>query len=67
MNSLFGKFLRKDSLEIYQCKSEAWMMSEFDERVLDFQKFNHGNYIVKLKDDEGLEDEEKKSTFCLYN
>ena len=47
-------------------------MSEYDERVLDYQKINHGNYIVKLKDDEGIEDEVKKSqhfTFtisCLY-
>ena len=29
-------------------------------RVLDYQKINHGNYIVKLKDDDGLEDEVKK-------
>ena len=36
------------------------MISEDDERVLDCQKINHGNYIVKLKDDEGLEDEVKK-------
>ena len=35
-------------------------MSEHDERVLDYQKINHGNYIVKLRDDEGLEDEVKK-------
>ena len=36
------------------------MMIEYDERVLDYQKINHGNYIVKLKDDEGLEGEIKK-------
>ena len=35
-------------------------MTEDDERVLDYQKINHGNYIVKMKDDEGLEDEVKK-------
>ena len=52
--------MRKDISESYQCKSEAWMMTEFDERVLDYQKINHGNYIVKLKDDGGLEDEVKK-------
>ena len=60
MNALYGEFLRKDILESYQCKSEAWMMTEYDERVLDYQKINHGNYIVKLKNDEGLEDEVKK-------
>ena len=60
MNALYGEFLRKDNLESYQCKSEMWMMTEYDERVLDYQKINPGNYIVKMKDDEGLEDEVKK-------
>ena len=32
-------------------------MSEYDERVLDYQKIDHGNYIVKLKNDDGLEDD----------
>ena len=59
MNSLYGEFLRKDILESYQCKSEMWMMTEYDERVLDYQKINHGNFIVKMKDDEGLEDKVK--------
>ena len=36
------------------------MMSEYDERVLDYHEINYGNYIVKLKNDEGLEDEMKK-------
>ena len=61
MNSLYGEFLRKVILESYQCKSEMWMQTEYDERVLDYQKINHGNYIVKMKDDEGLEDEVKKA------
>ena len=60
MNALYEEFLRKDILESYQCKSEAWMMSEYDERVLVYPKINHGVYIVKLKDDEGLENEVKK-------
>ena len=60
MNSLYGEFLRKDISESYQCKSDMWMQTEFDERVLDYQKINHGNYIVKMKDDEGLEDEVRK-------
>ena len=60
MNSLYGEFLRKDILERYQCKSELWMMTESDQRVLDYEKVNHENYIVKMKDDEGVEDEVKK-------
>ena len=65
MNSLYGVILRKDNLESYQCKSEMWMQTEYDERVLDYQKIIHGNYIVKLKDDEGLEDEKKANTLPL--
>ena len=61
MNSLDGEFPRRDILESYQCKSEMWMMTEYDERVLDYQKINYGNNIVKMKDDEGLEDEVKKA------
>ena len=36
------------------------MQTEYDERVLDYQKINYGKYIVKMKDDEVLEDEVKK-------
>ena len=60
MNSLCGEQIRKDIEESYQCKSEMWMQTEYDELVLDYQKINYGNYIVKLKDDEGLQDEVTK-------
>ena len=56
MAALYGQFLRKDILESYECKSEAWMMFEYDEKVLDYHTINFGNYIVKLKDDKGVED-----------
>ena len=36
------------------------MMTEYDERVKDYEKINNGNYIFKMKDDEGLQDEVKK-------
>ena len=57
MNSLYGEFSRKDNDESLRCKSEAWMMSESDERVLDYQKRFYSNYIVKLKDHKGLQNE----------
>ena len=38
MNTLYGEQIRKDIEESYECKSEAWMMTEFDEIVLDYQK-----------------------------
>ena len=66
MNSLYGEQICKDIEESYQCKSEMWMMTEYDERVLDYQKINYGNYILKMKDDEGLQDEiEKVNTMPL--
>ena len=60
MNSLYGEQIRKNITDSYECKSEIWMMTEYDERVLDYQKINHGNNIVKMKDDAGLEDEVQK-------
>ena len=60
MNFLYGEQIRIDIEESYQCKSEMWMQTEYDEKILDYQKINYGNYIVELKDDEGLEDEVKR-------
>ena len=44
----------------FSCKSGHWMITAYDERVPGYQKIKYGNYIVKLKDDVGLEDEVKK-------
>ena len=60
MNSLYGEQIRKDIEESYQCKSEVWMMTEYDGRVLDYQKNNYDNFIEKMKDDEGVQDEVRK-------
>ena len=57
MNSLYGVQIRKDINESYYCKSETWMKTEFDENVLDYSKLPNGNYIVKMKRDDGLDDE----------
>ena len=60
MNSLYGEKIRKDIEEKFACKSEAWIMSEFDERVTEYWKISGINYIVKMIDDAGIEDEVKK-------
>ena len=60
MNSLFGENIRKDIEEKFACKSEMWMRTEYDERVKDYWKISNINYIVKMIDDKGLEDEIKK-------
>ena len=61
MNSLYGENIRKDIEEKFSCKSEMWMMTEYDERVKDYWKISNINYIVKMIDDPGLEDENKKN------
>ena len=60
MNSLYGEQIRKDIEEKFLCKSQMWMESQYDERVKDYWKISGINYIVKMIDDEGLEDEIKK-------
>ena len=59
LNSLYGENIRKD-IEKFACKSELWMQTEYDERVKDYWKISGINYIVKMIDDAGLEDEVKK-------
>ena len=60
MNSLYGEQIRKDIEEKFVCKSEMWMQTDYDERVEDYWKLSGINYIVKMIDDAGLEDEIKK-------
>ena len=57
MNSLYGVQKRGDISESYYCKSETWMKTKFDENVLDYWKLPNGNYIVKMKKDDGLDDD----------
>ena len=57
MNSLYGVQIRKDINESYLCKSETWMKTEFNENVLDYWTLPNGNYIVKMKRDDGLDDD----------
>ena len=60
-NSLKREQIRKDIEDKFAGKSEYWMLSEYDERVNGDWRLSHGNFIVRLTDDRGLEDEVKKS------
>ena len=63
MNSLYGVQKRKDIDQSYKCKSQHWMETEYDENVLDYWKLPNGNFILKLKKDDGLEsDNDVKNT-----
>ena len=57
MNSLYGVQIRRDNNESYYCKSETWMKTEFDENVLDYWKLPNEKYSVKMKKDDGLDDD----------
>ena len=56
LNSFYGVQIQKDIYQFYKCKSEHWMQTEYDENVLDFCKLPNGIYIVKIKNDVGLDD-----------
>ena len=58
--SLYGENIRKDLEEKFACESEAWMMTEYDEKVKDYSKIGYGNFMVRMADDAGLEDVGKK-------
>ena len=63
MNSLYGVQIRKDIDEFYKCKSEFWMQTVYVETVLDYWRLPNGNYIEKLKNDDGLDgDNDVKNT-----
>ena len=57
MNRLYGVQLRRDNNESYCCKSETWMKTELDKTVLNSWKLPNGNYSVKMKKDDGSDDD----------
>ena len=59
-NSLYREQVRKDTEESFACKSEAWMMTEYDEKVKEYLKISHAIFIFKMIDDKELEDDVKK-------
>ena len=66
MKSLYGETIRKEIEEKIACKSECWMMTEYDERVKEYWIISNGNFIVEMIDDVGLEDEVKNSMLHLF-
>ena len=55
INSLYGAQITKDINESYCCKSEHRMQTEYDESILEVWRLPNGNYIVKMKKDDGLD------------
>ena len=57
MNILYGNQISKDINVSFKWKSEQWVKLKFDENVLGYSKIPNGNYIVKMKKDDGLDDD----------
>ena len=57
--SVYGGNIRKDINEEYKCVTENWMKENFDDRVKEWFPLKNGNLIVKLEDDEGVDDYDK--------
>ena len=54
--SVYGGNIRKDINEAYKCVNENWMKEIFDDRVKEWFPLKNGNIIVKLQDDERVDD-----------
>ena len=67
VKSLFGEQVQKDIEEKIACKSECWIVFEYNEKVKDYWNIGYGNYIVKMVDDDGLEDEVKNLSTTPLN
>ena len=57
--SVYGGNIRKDIIDEYKCVTENWMRENFDYRVKEWFPLKNGNLIVKLEDDEGVDDYDK--------
>ena len=57
--SVYGGNIRKDINKEYKCVTEIWMRENFDDIVKGWFPLKNGNLIVKLEDDEGVDDFDK--------
>ena len=52
----YGGCIRCDIHEILKCVSENWMETEYDDRVKEDIPLKSGNYLVNVKDHNGVDD-----------
>ena len=64
INSLYGVQIRKDINQYYKCKSQHWMETEYDDKILAYWRLPNGKYFVKLKIDDGLGNENNVKKHC---
>ena len=58
MNSLFVDTIMKDIDDKDEFKTERWIETGYDYEVEEYHKLQNGGCIVKLKNDEGRDDDE---------
>ena len=57
--SVYCDKFRKDINEEYKCVTETWMKKNFDHRVKERFPLKNGNLVLKLEDDEGVDEYDK--------
>ena len=57
--SVYGGNIRKDINDEYKCVTENCLRENFDDRIKEWFPLKNGNFIVKLEDDEGVDDFDK--------
>ena len=63
--SVDGVNIRKDINEGHKCATENWMRENFDDWVKEWFTLKNGNLIVKLEDDEGVDDYDKAKSINI--
>ena len=53
--SVYGRNIRNDINEVYKYVTENWMREKFDGSVKEWFPLKNGHLIVKLEDDEGVD------------
>ena len=67
MNGLYGVQVRKDMIEFCKCKSEHWLQTEYEEKVLEYWRLPNGIYIVEFKkNDSSNGDNDVKNTLLSH-
>ena len=55
-NGVYGGCIRCDFHDISKCVSENWMKTEYNDRVKEYVPLQNGNYLVNVKDHDGVDD-----------
>ena len=62
-NAVYGGCIRKDIEESYKCVTQTWMKNEYDESVIEWFPLKNGNFMVKTKNIERVDDERISKKF----